>query len=163
MSNTSPTGNAPAWLADCLAGWLHPAAASHASATNARANDFRLGIGLSRWSGLGACPAAQVVTAPAASLVDLGAAHDDAAAPLHFSIRTVGGRTADDADRERLGDVFGDRQQLRHGLERPCEVILVQAGHDHPLAHAGQLLHHVHEALAQELALVDADDLRLVR
>src|ERR1041385_6054064 len=162
MSNTRPTGNSPVTgFDDSCAGWLHPAAAS--SATRAATSDLRVAIMGSVGCGHRTRPAAQVEAAPAARLVDLGAAHHDAAAALHFSIGPIGGRAADDADRQRLGDVLGDRQQLRHGLERPPAVILVEPGDDDALAHARELLAHGHELGAEELPLVDADHLRLVR
>src|SRR5215471_5518391 len=161
MSNTRPTGNPAADVLEAsLAGGLHPAA-SWARTTSA--SRLRRAIEVSVGFGHRTRPAAQVEAAPAARLVDLGAAHHDAAAALHFSIRPVGGRAADDADRQRLGDVLGDRQQLRHGLERPPAVVLVEPGDDDALAHARELLAHVHELGAEELPLVDADHLRLVR
>src|SRR6185503_4162710 len=162
MSNTSPTGNAaPAGVAVSGAGLLHPAAANSARTTSA--SGFRLAIEVSVGFGHRTRPAAQVEAAPAARLVDLGAAHHDAAAALHLAIRPVGGRAADDADRQRLRDVLGDREQLRHGLERLRLIVLVQPGDDDALAHARELLAHVHQLRAQELALVDADHLCLVR
>src|SRR5262249_42051064 len=164
MSNTRPTGNAPpsAVGAGFCAVWLHPAAASSASAANARAS-FRPGIEVSGGYGPGACPAAPVVTASAARPVDLGAAHDHAAAALDLSVGPVGRSAADHSDGERLRNVFRDREQLRHGLERPRQVVLVEPGHDDALAHAREFLAHAHQRGPQELALVDADDLRLVR
>src|SRR5258708_6306745 len=165
MSNTSPTGNAVPPAADLGAGLLHPAAASSRSAASARANGGRLElrIGVPRGVGRGSRPPAQVEAAPAARLVDLGAAHDDAAATLHLAVRAIGRCAAHDADGERLGDVFRDREQLRHGLERAAEVVLVEAGDDDALSHTREPLAHLHQPGAEELAFVDADDLRLVR
>src|SRR5215216_7705288 len=37
---------------------------------------------------------------------------------------------ADHADSQGLGDVFRDREQLRHRLERLAEIILIQSGND---------------------------------
>src|SRR5689334_13734599 len=158
MSNTSPTGNVPASgvAALSLAGWLHPAT-SWARTTSA--SSFRLAIEVSVGCGHRTRPAAQVEAAPAARLVDLGAAHHDAAAALHFPVGPVRGRPAHDADGKRLRNIFRDRQQLRHGLERPPAVVLVEPGDDDALAHAREFLAHVHEPGAQELALVDADHL----
>src|SRR6516162_6433909 len=117
MPNTRPTGNpAVDVLAESFPGELHPAA-SWARTTSA--SRLRRAIEVSVGFGHRTRPAAQVEAAPAARLVDLGSAHDDAAAALHFSIRAIGRRAADHADRQRLGDVLRDRQQLRHGLERP--------------------------------------------
>ena len=53
-------------------------------------------------------------------------------------LRVVGRVAAHHADGARLGDVFGDRQQLRHRLERLAEVVLVEAGHDDAHAARGQ-------------------------
>src|SRR5262245_11195948 len=79
MSNTRPTGNAVAAdVAASFAGWLHPAAASSARTTSA--GGFRLAIEVSVGCGRRTRPATQVEAAPAARLVDLGAAHHDAAA-----------------------------------------------------------------------------------
>src|ERR1041385_4346165 len=129
MSNTRPTGNSPVTgFDDSCAGWLHPAAAS--SATRAATSDLRLAIMVSVGCGHRTRPAAQVEAAPAARLVDLGAAHHDAAAALHFSIGPIGGRAADDADRQRLGDVLGDRRweeatsELQSRLHLACRLLV---------------------------------------
>jgi hypothetical protein len=66
---------------------------------------------------------------------------------------------ADDADREGLRDVFGDRQQLRHRLERPAEVVLIQPGHNDALATIRQGVARGREVLIEKLTLVDPDDL----
>src|SRR5262245_4471626 len=166
MSNTSPTGNASP--AAVRSGALpHPAAISSDAASSRAAAAGRTSgpvrMGLSRGFGRGARPATQVEAAAAAGLVDLRAAHDHAASALHFAVRAVGRRAAHDADGQRLGDVLGDREQLRHGLERAGLVVLVEPRHDHALAHARELLAHRHQLAAEELPLVDADDLRLVR
>src|ERR1051326_5034706 len=94
MSNTSPTGNAVPPAADLGAGLLHPEAASSRSETSARAKGGRweLRMGLPGGVGRGLRPPAQVEAAPAARLVDLGAAHDDAAAALHLAVRAIGRR-----------------------------------------------------------------------
>ena len=56
----------------------------------------------------------------------------------HEPLRVVGRVAAHHADRQRLGDVLGDRQQLRHRLERLAEVVLVEAGDDDALAAVGE-------------------------
>src|SRR5262252_7375249 len=96
MSNTRPTGNPAAdVLDDSFAGGLHPAA-SWARTTSA--SRLRRAIEVSVGFGHRTRPAAQVEAAPAARLVDLGAAHHDAAAALHFSIGAIGWCTTDDAN-----------------------------------------------------------------
>ena len=52
--------------------------------------------------------------------------------------RPVGGRPALHADGQRLVDVLGHGQDLRHGLEGPAHVVLVEAGHDHAHAAVGE-------------------------
>ena len=76
----------------------------------------------------------------AARFVDAGRADQHAVAAGDEPLRVIRGIAADDADGERLGDVFGNRQKLRHRLERPAEVVLVQTGHDHAFAAVRQLL-----------------------
>ena len=65
---------------------------------------------------------------------------------------------ADDADREGLGDVLGDREQLRHRLERTAQVVLIQSGHDHALAAIRERVARGRQIGVEELTLVDADD-----
>ena len=60
---------------------------------------------------------------------------------------------ASHTDRESLGDVLGNRQQLRHGIERPCAIILIQAGDDDALSHVRHLVAHRHEFHVEELRL----------
>src|SRR5262249_14326452 len=103
--------------------------------------------------------AAELEAAPATRFVEIGAADDHAAALLDLAIGAIGRRAAHHADRQRLGDVLGDREQLRHGLERHAAVVLIEAGHDHALPLACQRLAHLHEIRPEELPFVDADDL----
>src|SRR5574341_779509 len=98
-------------------------------------------------------PATQLVATPAAGLVEVLAAHHDPAAAALLPVGPVRGATAYHADRERLGDVLGDREQLGHGLERPPGVVLIEPGDDHPLASPGQPLAHPDQLGAQELPL----------
>src|ERR1041385_5690045 len=170
MSKTRPTGNAlllppAAPSAPALPAGLLQLPAARASSRTTSTRGSGLGSRINASGGLGhrTCPAAQVEAAPAARLVDLGAAHDDAAALLHLAIGAVRRGSADDADRQRLRDVLRDREQLGHRVERPPEVVLVEPRDDHALAHLRELLAHADEPGPQELALVDADHLRLVR
>ena len=77
---------------------------------------------------------------PAARLVGALGAEQHALAAGDEPLRVVGGIAADHADGERLGDVFGDRQQLRHRLERLAEVVLVEPGDDDALALSASVL-----------------------
>ena len=70
--------------------------------------------------------------------------------------------TADDADGERLGDVLGDRQQLRHRLERASKEILIQPGDDDPLAAIREGVARSWQVLVEELPFVDSDHLGVV-
>src|SRR6516225_1760247 len=168
-SNTRPTLRRvgvprEAWSGACEAGgsarFPHPAART---ATAARASAARMigrcGISSSGWCGVMTGAAAQLVAAAAARLVEIGAADQHAPAAAHLAVGAVGGATAHHADGEGLGDVLRDGEQVRHGLERPPRVVLVEPGHDHALAAARQALAHPHQVGTEELALVDADDL----
>ena len=77
----------------------------------------------------------------------------------HQPLRAVRGRAAAHADRERLVDVLGDRHQLRHRLEGPAAVVLVEPGHDHAQPAVGERVRHLDQARVEELALVDPDHL----
>src|SRR5438094_323020 len=70
--------------------------------------------------------------------------------------------TEDDADGERLGDVFGNREQLRHRLEGTPEIILIEAGDDDPLAAIRERIARPRETRVEELPLVDSDDVGVV-
>jgi hypothetical protein len=74
-----------------------------------------------------------------ARLVQVGAADDDRPAFADLAIRAIRGRAAHHADRQRLGDVLRDREQLGHRLERPPAVVLVEAGDDDALALAASV------------------------
>ena len=63
---------------------------------------------------------------------------------------------------QRLGDVFGDRQQLRHRLERPAEIVLIQPGDDDALAAVRQRVAGRRQVRVEELPLVDPDDFGVV-
>src|SRR5690349_3408615 len=165
-SNTSPTLSAPAPFApDAVwsAGFAHPAASSSRTASGASARAGRRNMISS-----GECetrrPRAppQLVAAAAAGLVQVGAAHDDAAGARDLAIRAIRRAAAHHADGQRLRDVLGDREQLRHGFERLARVVLVEPGDDHAFPAARELLAHAHQVGAEELAFVDADHLRLV-
>jgi hypothetical protein len=69
---------------------------------------------------------------------------------------------ADHADGERLGDVLGNRQQLRHRLERTAEVVLIEAGDDDALAAVGQRRARRRQVGVEELPFVDAHDFRVL-
>src|SRR6185295_18701738 len=106
-SKTSPITALPAaGGAACSALRAHPAA-SRTTATSAAWTIRRDVMCASRgWCGLRRFDArAQLVTATAACLVQIGAANQHAAAALLLAIGPVGGRAAHHADRQRLGDV----------------------------------------------------------
>ena len=107
-------------------------------------------------------PAPQLVAAAAAGLVEVGSADHDAAGAAFLAVRSVRGVPAHHADRERLGDVLGDREELRHGIEGPPGIVLVEARDDHALPLAGEALAHLDQLGTEELPLVDADHLGLV-
>jgi hypothetical protein len=74
----------------------------------------------------------------------------------------VGRIAANHADGEGLGDVLGDRQQLRHRFERPAQIVLIQAGDDDPLAAIGERVTGRREIEVEELPFVDADHFGVV-
>ena len=59
-----------------------------------------------------------------------------------------------------LGDELGNAEKLRHRLERPAHVILVQARDDHPFPLDRELIDGVDQLRIEKLPFVDADDLR---
>src|SRR6202011_5674734 len=70
-------------------------------------------------------PRVETVAAP--RLVGASGADEHALAAGHEPLRVIRGRAADHADRQRLGDVFRDGEELRHRLEGLPQVILIQA------------------------------------
>src|SRR5262245_27902542 len=103
-------------------------------------------------------PEPRIETVAAARLVGSLRTDEDALAARDQPLRVIRGRTADHADRERLGDVLGDRQQLRNRLEGLAEIILIEPGDNHALALIGERAAHRRQLLVEELAFVDADD-----
>jgi len=97
----------------------------------------------------------------AARLVRALRAEQHAVTTRDQALRVVGGIAAHHADRERLGDVLGNRQQLRHRFERLAEIILVEAGDDDALTLIRKLVTDRGQILVEELPFVDADDLRV--
>src|ERR1051326_2162290 len=95
---------------------------------------------------------------PAGGFVGARGTDEDAFAAGDEALRVVGGSAADHADRERLGDVLGDREQLRHRLERLAEIILVQTGDDDALALIREHRGDGGQLGIEELPFVDADD-----
>src|SRR6266545_1238878 len=101
----------------------------------------------------------RVEAAPAPRLVGAFRTNQYAIADGDEPLRMVGRVAAHHADRQRLGDVFGDRQQLRHRLEGLPEIILVEAGDDDALALVGDRIDHHGQLGVEELPFVDAYDL----
>ena len=97
-----------------------------------------------------------------ARLVRALRAEQHAIAARHETLRVVGRIAAHHADRQRLGDVLRDREQLRHRLERLAEIVLVESGHDDAFAAVRQLVDDGRQVLIEELSFVDADDLGVV-
>src|SRR5438105_5079087 len=100
---------------------------------------------------------------PAARFVDAAGADEHAVGAGDEPLRVVRGVAADDADRERLGDVFRDGQELRHRLERPAQIVLIEAGHDHALPAIRERVARRRQMQIEELPLVDADNLGVFR
>jgi hypothetical protein len=68
------------------------------------------------------------------------------------------GRTAAAlADRLKLVDELGDAEQRRHRPEGQSPEVLRQSGGDDAGSPADELLDHAHDAVVEELHLVDAD------
>src|SRR5690348_13777343 len=86
--------------------------------------------------------------------------HQDPLTARDEPLGVIGRRAAHHADRQGLGDVLRNREQLRHRLERLAEVILVQAGDDDALALIGERRADGWQLDIEELPLVDSDDLR---
>ena len=68
------------------------------------------------------------------------------------------GVAAAHADGQQFGNLLSNGQEARDGLKRPAQVIRVQAGDDHALAHVRELHADFHQLLAQKLPFVNADD-----
>ena len=105
---------------------------------------------------------ARVEAAPAARLVHPRGADDDPFPRGDEALRAARGRAAEDADRARLDDLLGESHEGGHRLERPAEVVLVEAGDDDALAEVGQACRDLDDSGVEELGLVDPDDLRPV-
>ena len=79
------------------------------------------------------------VAPAAAGLVGPLRTEQQAVAARHQPLRVVRGVAAHHADGERLGDVLGDGEELRHGFERLAAIVLVEAGDDHPHPGVGEV------------------------
>ena len=85
-----------------------------------------------RWTGRAG--EQRVEASAAARLVGPLGAKEHAILAGHEPLGVIGRIAAHHADRQRLGDVFGDREELWHRLERLAQVVLIEPGHDDPLA-----------------------------
>src|SRR5713226_6879960 len=73
------------------------------------------------------------------------------------------GIAAAHADRQQLGDFFGDGEETWHGFKRAAAIIGIQTSDDHAFAEIRELGANIHYLIAKELRFVDADDLRARR
>ena len=75
-------------------------------------------------------------------------------------LRVIGGLAAADTDSMRLGNVFGDGQQLRHRLKGLARVVLIESGDNHAQTAPGEFVGHINEFPVKELSFINADDFR---
>src|SRR5712692_3143945 len=78
-------------------------------------------------------------------------------------LRVNRGIAAADADRQQLGDFFGDGEETWHGFKRAAAIIGIQTSDDHAFAEIRELGANIHYLIAKELRFVDADNLRARR
>ncbi len=97
-----------------------------------------------------------------ARFVHAGRADEHAIRAAHQALRVVGGIAADDAYGQRLRDVFGNGEQLRHRFEGPTEIVLVEPGDDDALAAIREGIARRRQIRVEELPFVDADDFRVL-
>src|SRR5229473_215608 len=97
--------------------------------------------------------------AAAAGFVGAHCTDDDQLFAFDKPLGVNRGVAAADADGEKLGDFFGDGEKARHGFERAAAVVRVQTGDNDALAEIGELGANIHDFIAKELRLVDADHL----
>ena len=96
-------------------------------------------------------------------LVDVGLAELDKLRACGETVGVVGELAAFDADGMDLLDILGDGHQERHRAERLAEIVGVKAGDDDAHALVGKCLDDLDDAEVEELGLVDADDLDIIR
>src|SRR6266849_8210539 len=77
--------------------------------------------------------------AAAAGFVGAHCADDNQLLAFDEALGVHSGVAAADADREQLGDFFGDGEEARHGFERAAAVISIQARDDDAFAEIGEL------------------------
>src|SRR5713226_6945857 len=78
-------------------------------------------------------------------------------------LRVNRGIAAADADRQQLGDFFGDGEETWHGFKRAAAIIGIQTSDDHAFAEIRELGANIHYLIAKELRFVDADNFRARR
>jgi len=98
----------------------------------------------------------------AARFVHPGGADQHAVAAGDQPLRVVRRIAADDADGQRLGDVFGNREELRHRLERTAQVVLIQTRDDHTFPAVRERVARGRQVRVEELPFVNPDDLGVV-
>jgi len=74
----------------------------------------------------------------------------------------VGWISADNTDSVQFGDVLGNGHELRHGLERLSEIVLVQASDNDPFTGLSQFTTHMDQVITKELGLIDTDYIRVL-
>ena len=98
-------------------------------------------------------------TAAAARFVFVGAAYIDPLLSGADPLVAVGRISADNADREILGDIFGNGEKFRHRFEGDSAIVLVEAGHQNAPATVGEVLADVEDVVGEELRFIDTDDI----
>src|SRR5260370_19685377 len=91
-------------------------------------NELRAVLLFLRESGIG------LEAAAAAGFVGAHGANDDQLFAVDKALGVNRGVAAADADREQLGDFFGDGEEARHRFEGAAAIIGVQAGDDDAFA-----------------------------
>ncbi len=100
--------------------------------------------------------------APAATrLVDVRCAENHAGIAFDESLTSVGGRSAHDANGQRLRDVFGDGHELGNRLEGLAPKVLIEARDHHPAALVSEAVGDPNEVHVKELSLVNSNDNRV--
>ncbi len=99
---------------------------------------------------------------PTTGFVDVFRTNNDAIGMVRFALCPICWISAHDTDGQCLGDVFSDRQKLRHRLKWFASVVLIQSRYDYTFALIREQFTHVYEIGFEELTFIDTNNLRIL-
>jgi len=101
------------------------------------------------------------MTIPATGFIGLGGAYQDLSILMNCALGAVGRIAAFHTNSQILGHIFCDRQKLGDAAKGSAFVILIQTGHDHPVALIRQVVTNTYNGFIKKLRFIDGNNLSI--